>query len=71
MKLFFVTWLEDNQGKTLNKMGVRHRLFSYYFLKDAPKGFLGKYIKEACRERKERRKHGSSGRRNKENSNSR
>ncbi len=45
MKIFLATWLEDNQGQTLTKTGCNNRLLSYYFLKDAPKGFLDKYSK--------------------------
>ena len=27
------TWLEDNQGESLSKIGSKYRLMSYYFLR--------------------------------------
>jgi hypothetical protein len=46
MKIYLATWTEDNQGETLSKAGVEHRLMSYYFLKEAKESFLPQYVKE-------------------------
>ena len=43
MVIYLATWLEDNQGQTLTKMKCKHRLLSYYFVKDGPKDFLDEY----------------------------
>lgn len=45
MKMYLATWLEDNQGVTLTKVGGNKRLLSFYFLQDAPAGFLQEYAK--------------------------
>ena len=33
MIVYLATWLEDNQGESLSKIGSKHRLMSYYFLR--------------------------------------
>ena len=43
MKIYLATWLEDNQGVTLTKVGNKRRLISYFFLKDS-NDFLKEYI---------------------------
>ena len=45
MKIYLVTWLEDNQGATLTKVGSRNRLMSFFFLKDTERNFLKRYIR--------------------------
>lgn len=45
MKIYLATWMEDNQGKTLTKVGYHNRLMSYYFLRNAKSNFLPLYTK--------------------------
>jgi hypothetical protein len=33
MIVYLATWLEDNQGESLSKIGSKYRLMSYYFLR--------------------------------------
>jgi len=49
MKIFLATWNEDSQGASLNAAGNRHRLFSYFFLKDL-NSFLKNYVEKAEKE---------------------
>lgn len=44
MKIFLATWLEDNQGLTLDKINAKNRLLSYFFLKETSLNFLKKYV---------------------------
>jgi hypothetical protein len=44
MRIFLATWLEDNQGLSLQKKGARNRLMSYYFLREAKKDILPQYV---------------------------
>lgn len=34
MIIYLATWLEDNQGKSLTKVGAKDRLMSYYFMRE-------------------------------------
>jgi len=45
MKIYLATWLEDNQGTTLTKVGAKNRLMSFFFLKDTKRNFLKRYIR--------------------------
>jgi len=45
MKIYLATWLEDNQGKSLTKIGSVNRLMSFFFLKENPKNFLKQYVR--------------------------
>jgi hypothetical protein len=44
MRIYFATWIEQNQGVTLSKKKATNRLISYFFLRDG-KNNLHKYIK--------------------------
>ena len=46
MVIYFATWLEDNQGKTLTVAGADNRLLSYFFLKEIqdPTEFFKDYV---------------------------
>lgn len=34
MRIFLATWLEENQAVSLTKQNAKHRLMSYYFLRE-------------------------------------
>lgn len=44
MIIYLATWMEDNQGITLTKVGNTQRLMSYFFLKDI--NILQDYIRD-------------------------
>lgn len=44
MRIYLATWMEDNQGRSLQKIGYRNRLMSFFFLKDTEKNILKKYV---------------------------
>lgn len=47
MKIFLATWLEENQAVSLTNQNARHRLMSYYFLKQIKNdpGYVKRYAK--------------------------
>lgn len=40
MIIYLATWLEDSQGESLSKSNGKHRLLSFYFIKEAKKGLF-------------------------------
>ena len=60
MKIHLATWLEENQGATLTKVGAENRLMSYFFIKDfASKNFdIRKYVGEGKLNNRKKRRRG-------------
>ena len=45
MKLLFVVNLNKRFSKALSDRGIFNRMFSYFYLRDLPDGFLEQYVK--------------------------
>ena len=46
MKIFKATWLEDNQGDSLTKVGAKCRLMSFFFLSQFDSKIIRDYDQE-------------------------
>ena len=54
MKIYFATWLEDNQGVSLTKQNAKHRLMSYYFLRTVKNNsnYVKRYVETGIGDKK-------------------
>ncbi len=47
MRFHFTPWPKvQYQGLALTRMGARHRLLSFYYLRQCPAGFLERYVRD-------------------------
>lgn len=59
IKIYFATWLEVNQGHTLNKAGADRRLMSFYFIAPANNpDYVKEYVKKGVVDGKSKSKDG-------------